>query len=257
MVASEQNRPDVARRRDQWLDRNEPVWLGLEGAVESKVCDLAGEFSGLCLRRSGLEVVSAQIAIEGAVFEHVVDGGQDRSCDGANGLLGAAAVTDPAELGLQVAALCSRTGPGALDQGGLQPWCPLAQPIGPALAGAFVVAWAQSRPGDEVSRGRESAHVDADFAADHLRAQIAHAMDAAQLTHRITKRGEITVHLLVDLGDSVRQGIDLAQMQPQQEAVAVIDAALQGGTQSLRRRLDAPVDQREQMIDVVVSSVVV
>ena len=65
-----------------------------------------------------------------------------------------------------------------------------------------------------MASGREPAHVGADFGDDHLRAQVAHAVDGAQLAHRITETGKVTVHLLIDLGDSFRQGIDLAQMRP-------------------------------------------
>ena len=52
-----------------------------------------------------IEVVRAQVLIAGAVLEHVIDGGEDGSGDGADGLFGTAPGTGALELGLDVAAL--------------------------------------------------------------------------------------------------------------------------------------------------------
>jgi hypothetical protein len=53
-------------------------------------------------------VVWAEVAIHGSVLEHMVDGGEDRGCDGDDGLLGAAPRSDAVVLGLQVAVLGAR-----------------------------------------------------------------------------------------------------------------------------------------------------
>jgi hypothetical protein len=63
-----------------------------------------------------IEVVRAQVLIAGAVLEHVIDGCEDGSGDGADGLFGTAPGTDAVELGLHVAALLARRSPAALDQ---------------------------------------------------------------------------------------------------------------------------------------------
>ncbi len=61
-----------------------------------------------------MELVGAEILLEGAVAKHVVGGGQDGGSDGTDGLLGSTAVTRALELGLQVAGLFASTGPGTL-----------------------------------------------------------------------------------------------------------------------------------------------
>lgn len=55
-------------------------------------------------------MVGAEILVEGAVAEHVVDGRQERGGDGSDGLLGCATVTQALELSLQV------RGVGALNR---------------------------------------------------------------------------------------------------------------------------------------------
>jgi len=124
------------------LNRNLPVLDGRECAGEAEFGDLAGEAVGLNLRRGAAEVVGAEVLVESAVTEHVISGGQDRGGDGADGLLGSAAVTQALELGLQIAGLFASPGPGALQQGGLEPGRALAQPGGASFAYALVVAWA-------------------------------------------------------------------------------------------------------------------
>jgi hypothetical protein len=52
-----------------------------------------------------VEVVCAEILVEGSIFEHVVSGGEDGSGDGADGLLGPTPGADAEVLGLEVALL--------------------------------------------------------------------------------------------------------------------------------------------------------
>ena len=70
---------------------------------------------------SAVEVVGAKIVVMGAVFEHVIGGGEDRGGEGADRLFGAAPGAQAMELGLEIAAVFARGRPGALDQGGLEP----------------------------------------------------------------------------------------------------------------------------------------
>src|SRR3954462_5909952 len=226
------------------LNRNQHVCWS-DGACEAELGDLECEAAGLGFGRGASKVVWAEILIEGAVAKHVIGGGQDGSCYGADGLLGSAAVAQALELSLKVAALFACAGPGALHQRGLEPRRALAQPGGAALAGALVVAGTEPGPGDQVAGGREAAHVDADLGDDDLRGQVTDAGDGAQQPDRLTERVEIAVHLLVDLGDGGLQGIDLTQVQAQQEAVALGDAAGQGGPQLLGRGLDAALHEAE------------
>ena len=81
----------------------------LDGVAE--VLKSGDEILGLRGFGTTIEVVRAQVLIAGAVLEHVVDGGEDRSSDGADGLFGASPGTDAVELGLDVAALFARGSP--------------------------------------------------------------------------------------------------------------------------------------------------
>src|SRR3712207_7817946 len=88
--------------------------------------------------------------VEGAVAEHVPDGGEDRGGDGADGLLRAAAGPQAVELRLEVAGLPAGGGPGALHEGDLEPGGALAQPGRATLARALVAPGAEAGPGDEM-----------------------------------------------------------------------------------------------------------
>ena len=124
------------------LNRNRSLSCAGKRTGEAEPGDLAGETVGLGLWRGTAEVFGAEVLVEGAVPEHVIDGGQDRGGDGTDGLLGSAPVPQALELRLQVAGLLAAGGPGTLHEGGFQPGRSLAQPGGTPLAGAFVVAWA-------------------------------------------------------------------------------------------------------------------
>ena len=68
----------------------------------------------LLLFRTAVEVVRAEVVIAGAILEHVEDGGEDGSSDGADRLLGAASSTQPVELRLHITGLFPAGGPSAL-----------------------------------------------------------------------------------------------------------------------------------------------
>src|SRR5262249_32299481 len=56
----------------------------------------------LLLLGSSIEVICAELLVEGSVLEHVIDGREDRRRDGQDGLLGTAPCSDAVELGLEV-----------------------------------------------------------------------------------------------------------------------------------------------------------
>src|SRR5512147_218499 len=104
-------------------------------------------------------MVGPEILVGGAIFQHVIDRGEDRRRHRAGGLLRTAAALETIKLRLKVAAVLAPGGPGALDQQRLQPWGALAQARGPALAGTLVVARTEPGPRHEVSGGWKAAHV--------------------------------------------------------------------------------------------------
>src|SRR5271165_6941568 len=108
-------------------------------------------------------MAGAKVAVIGSVLEHMVDGGEERCGDGANGFLRTALGLKPKELRLVVAVVLSLGRPGALHEHSLQPWSALAKASAFPLAGAFVLAGTHSGPGYQMARGLEAAHVGADL----------------------------------------------------------------------------------------------
>jgi hypothetical protein len=115
------------------------------------------------------------------------------------------------KLGLEVAGFLAGGGPGALDEGGLEPRRSFAHPGGTPLAGALVVLWAQAGPGDQVSGGREAAHVAADFGEDDASAQLVDAGNGSQELDRGSKGLDLSVDLLIDLSDGCVNRIDMLE----------------------------------------------
>src|SRR5579883_1797489 len=123
-------------------------WLG-----DGVKLDLEAELGELCheapcggLGRAVAEVVGTEIAVGGAVLQHMVYRGEDRRGDGADGLLWSAAALQAEELRPVIAILRPLGGPGALDEHCFEPRGTLAQFGGFALAGALVLAGTQPRP---------------------------------------------------------------------------------------------------------------
>src|SRR6266851_6834114 len=209
----------------------------------SKVTESAEKTLGVALLGPLIEVGGAEVLVLGTVFEHVVGGGEDGCGHGADRLLGAAPGAQAVELGVEVAVLLFRAGPGALHQQGLEPGSALAHAVGSALASALVVARAQAGPGDEMAAGGEAAHVHSDLGDDASRSLLADAGNGGQQLRRLAKGAEIGLDLLIDLVDGSVDGVDLLEMKGKQEAVALGDTAAQGFAQLLRCRLDAAVGQ--------------
>ena len=89
---------------------------------------------------------ATEVLIHRPILKHVVDGREDRGCDGHDSLLGTAPGFDSIKLRLQVAVLLILCCPGALYQRGFEPGSPIAQTVGSALAGTLVVSRAHAGP---------------------------------------------------------------------------------------------------------------
>ena len=68
-----------------------------------------------------VEVVGAEILVERAVLEHVIDGAQEGGGDSADRLFRAPAGFEAVELGVEVAALGSGGRPGAWEERCFEP----------------------------------------------------------------------------------------------------------------------------------------
>jgi hypothetical protein len=159
--------------------------------------------------------VCAEVLIEGAVFEHVVGGGQDGSGDGDNGLLWTTPAAEAQVLSREVTFLFARGRPGALDKGGLEPGRAFFYAVGAAFSGAFVVFGAESGPSDQLGFGGEAAPVDADLRYDHFSREAAEARNGAEHFDGYPKGFDVGVDLLIDAGKGCVQSINLVQMEPE------------------------------------------
>src|SRR6516225_9861152 len=81
---------------------------------KSQVLQAGNEAVDLLALAASIEVMRAEVVIEGSCLQHLVDGSEDRGSDGANRLFGAAAGAQAMKLRLQVAGLLAGGGPGAL-----------------------------------------------------------------------------------------------------------------------------------------------
>src|SRR3954453_6860581 len=90
------------------------------------------------------------------------------------------------------------------------------QPTG-LTRGALVVLWAQAGPGDQVSGGREAAHVAADFGEDDASAQLVDVGNGSQELDRGSKGLDLSVDLPIDLSDGCVNRIDMLEEKTQRE----------------------------------------
>jgi autotransporter passenger strand-loop-strand repeat protein len=237
----------------------------LECYLESKPGELCDQVPGFGVRGAAIEVVCSEITMQSSRFQHVVDGGEDGSHDGTNGLLRAAAALQPVELGHVVAVLLAFGRPCALDEHGLQPGRTLAEARGFLLAGAFVPTGTQTGPGYQMPGGREAAHVASDLREDRRRRQGADARHGGQAEDQGAKGGLSVFDLLVqpfdprvdfpiDVLDRRVHRIPLSKMKPEQKAVMLSQPPMQGIMEVLAGRLDAPAGQRRQLVGVAHAS---
>src|SRR5689334_13201205 len=100
-------------------------WLELDG--EAELFEPSNEVACFGLRRAAIEIGGTEVVVFDAVLEDVIDCGEDRCGDGANGFLRPAPGLDPEELSSVVAVFGALGGPGALHEHGFEPRRPLAQ----------------------------------------------------------------------------------------------------------------------------------
>lgn len=169
----------------------------------------------------------------------MVDGGEERGGDGADGFLWPALGLQAEELGSVVAVLGALGGPGTLNEHRLEPRRPLAQARGLALAGAFVLPGAQAGPSDEMAGTLEATHVGTDLGQNCRRSNRTDPGDRAQKSNQVAKGRLAAVYLRfhaadpltdfdIKLANRLIQTIPLPQMEREQKAVVIRQAPVQG-----------------------------
>ena len=89
-------------------------------------------------------------------------------------------------------------------------------------------------------RGK-AAHVEPDFGEDDLCGQSFYARGCDQLFDCGAKGRDLGLHLPIDRGDGGVESIDLPEMEAEQKAVVLGDAAAQGLAQLCRGGLQPPI----------------
>jgi hypothetical protein len=205
---------------------------------------------GCFMHIRAIEVSRPKVMPFGAVAQHMPSGGEHGGGHRDDGFLDAATGAKAVELGLQVAALDLHGRPGRLREGGLEPFAAGTQSRAAALAGALIVARTQAGPGQQMARGGEARHVNADLGHDHMGAHLAQSRHGAQPFGGASKRFEPKTHLLLDRGDGLIQRIDMTQVKLEHEAVMGANVAAQRLAQLGAAGLDATVDARDQALGI-------
>src|SRR5438876_882311 len=107
--------------RSCWIEASGGLRDWLELDVKAELFKTSNEPVGLEFDGAPIKVGAAEVVVLDAVFEDVVDGGEDRCGNGADGFLRSTLGLQPEELGSVVAVFLALGGPGALHQHGLEP----------------------------------------------------------------------------------------------------------------------------------------
>ena len=192
-----------------------------------------------------MEVVGPEILVDSAVVQHVPDGGRRGGSDSAHRPswghdAGVGAGTAPGDNRPSCDWRPRRTGRGS-SSARVRP-CAAAWRA--ALACALIAAGAKASPGDEVGGGWKAAHVDADLGPAGWPGRRGRRCRGGMVRSKwiaSRKGSEAALHLGVDLLQRLRQRVVLAQVQAEQESMALADAPAQRGAQ-LRRFGPSPGD---------------
>jgi len=109
-----------------------------------------------------------------------------------------------------------------LHEDGLEPLSAAAQPRAAAFAGAFVVAWTEASPRQQMGRRFEARHVDADFGNQGVGRDLTHAGHGAYESRCLAKGFEASAHLLFDGGDRAIGRVDVSKVQFEHEAMVQV-----------------------------------
>ena len=193
--------------------------MDVDGVAE--VGEPADEPPGLGLLGAPIEVVGAEVLVGGAVLEHVVGGGQDRGGDRADRLLRPAAGAQAVELRLQVAGFLRLAAQAHWTRMVLSQGAPLRRRVErrlPALSSLRGHSPAQETRWPAVGNRLMSRPISATM----TRAASAPTPGIVVSSSTAARKGaRLLLDLAVDPADRRLQGIDLVEVQPQQEAMVL------------------------------------
>src|SRR6516164_5928234 len=156
---------------------------------------------------AGIEVVGAEVLVRGSVLQRVIDGREDRSRNGENGFLEAAPGFDAVVLGVDVAAQAHCTGV-VLSQGD-----PLRTRV--EFSRALVAARADVQAQEtSLAKRLMSAPI-----SERICSAARFLTPCTELLLHGGAKGPGGRYFLVDSGNGGIEGVDLIEMQPQQQTV--------------------------------------
>ncbi len=155
-----------------------------------------------------VEVRLAEIVVRVVVHEQVVDDGENGMRHRNDGFLATEACAQASELGGEIG-VGPRRGLRGLDQCRAHPAISLAGLAAAAFAGAFVLAWAQSGPRDQMSSGWEALYVWTDFGHDDFGGAAADARDRVQVVQCDLKSRSRSANLGAESVDRLVQEVDV------------------------------------------------
>jgi hypothetical protein len=195
--------------------------------VESQAFKTAlqvGDGSGLA---DLVEIGLADLAISNAFGEHVIGGDEDLVGDREGCPHAASTGLQTIELVLEIAAFGAGGRDGSPDQHRSQMDVAVAGSPAFLFASAFMVAGAHASPGGEVVDAQEHAHVDADLGDQHGGNQPIDARNLHQQGMGSSIRLQFLIDARVERGDLLFGGFEPAQLQTEQEAMVLLDPALE------------------------------
>lgn len=161
----------------------------------------------------------AQIGIVRSVNQQVIGDGQDGVADRHGRLLLAAPGDESVVLRAKVGVSGSTASVCCLDECGAEPGITLARLAARAFARALVVARTHASPGGEVSRGRESGHIQPDLGHQDLGDPTTHAWDGVQSVQGVLKRAQPLLHFGAEPLDELVEGVQMSQLLGEREAL--------------------------------------
>ena len=172
-----------------------------------------------------IEEARTGIGVFGFIGEQVIGNGQDGVANRDDRFLLTAASDEPVVLRAEVGVPSAAAGVRGLDKGGPQPNVTFARLASLALASTLVVAGAHASPGRQVSRGRESRHVQPDLGHENLSNPSTDAGDGIQAVHGIIERAQALLDFDIELLDEFIQAVQMGELAGQQEALVCAELA--------------------------------
>ena len=221
--------------------------LGVSWTANPRLSRRCNEAAGGGGFGAAVEVIGAEVLVEGAVLEHVIGGAQDGGGDRADGLFGASTGAEAVELGLEVAALGSVAAQAHWIRVVFSQGAPLRMRVDrrlPALSSFFGHSPAQEIRWPSVGKRLMSMPISATMT---LGAEVAEARNGVLSDRGGLRKGSILASTSWSIPAMAASRASIcSRCRREQEAMMPGHAAAQRLAQSRAMRSDPPMRQRRQ-----------